>query len=329
MTWDGLLVEVTGAVVIGIVHARGAHGTIRVQNVITYGFICIIGVVIALGFWHGHASNVLPLFPNPHWSPVLVGTFGIFAMSVFFMNGWQAALHAIEERRTDTPVRSAVLWIVGGIAVATGFYIGIVLAASSAVPWRTLVGQNLPAAAAFRALGGAVLATIVVAAALISLVKTWIALVWMSSRLLLAQARDGLLPSSLGVVHAGSGTPRNAIAFTTALSIVGIIVGRSAVLPIVNMTSICLAMSIIVCLLALVHLRRTVSKPASFSVPTTVIGCALVGGLAMIGAAVIVPLVYSRGGIPTEWKLIVIWGALGLVAAHMVVRQSRPNGATP
>jgi basic amino acid/polyamine antiporter, APA family len=329
VTWDGLLVDVTAAVAIGVVHARGAHGTIRVQNVITYGFICIIGVVIALGLWNGHASNVLPLFPEPNSASVLVGALGIFAVSVFFLNGWQAALHAIEERRTDTPVRSAALWMVGGIAAATAFYIGIVLAASSAAPWRTLVGQNLPAAAAFRALGGAVVATIVVAAALISLIKTWIALAWISSRLILAQARDGLLPSTLGVVHAGSGAPRNAIAFTTAFSIAGIVAGRSALLPIVNMTSICLAMSIIVCLIALVRLRRTVPKPASFSVPASVIGGALFGGLAMIGAAAIAPLVYSRGGIPTEWKLILIWGALGLVAAHTAVRRPRSDTATP
>ena len=208
VTWDGLLLDLSAAVAIGVVHARGADGTIRAQNVITYGFICVIGVVIALGFWKGHASNMLPLFPEPKWSSVMLGGFGIFSMSVFFLNGWQAALHAIEERSTDTSVRSAMRWMVGGVVAATLFYIAIVLATSSAAPWQTLVGENLPAAAAFRALGGPILATVVVAAALISLIKTWIALAWIASRLILAQARDGLLPRSLSVLHPGSGTPR-------------------------------------------------------------------------------------------------------------------------
>jgi APA family basic amino acid/polyamine antiporter len=322
VTWDGLLSDLIAVVAISAIHARGANATIRAQSMITYGFIGVIGVVIALGFTNGNASNMLPLFPEPTASSVLLGTFEIFSMSVFFLNGWQAALHAIEERSTDTPIRSALLWIVGGVVAATVFYIGIVLATSSAAPWKALVGQNLPAATAFRALGGPVLATVVVAAALISLVKSWIAYVWLASRLILAQAREGLLPRSLGVLHAGSGTPRNAIALTTIVSIVGIILGRSAVLPIVNMTSICLAMSIVVCLIALVRLRYTMPKPTSFSVPRSLIGCALFAGLGMVGAAVLAPAIQSHEGIPTEWKLIAVWGALGLIAAQMAVRRA-------
>ncbi|MGC2404007.1 MAG: hypothetical protein WA510_29705 [Acidobacteriaceae bacterium] len=112
---------------------------------------------------------------------------------------------------------------------------------------------------------------------------------------------------------------------TTAVSIVGIIVGRSALLPIVNMTSICLAMSIIVCLVALVRLRYTMPKP-SFSVPRSVIACALITGLAMVGAATIAPAIQSHEGVPTEWKLIAVWGALGLIAAQMAVRRTPSDG---
>jgi basic amino acid/polyamine antiporter, APA family len=328
VTWDALLLDVTAALAIGALHWRGAKSAISAQNFITYGFICIIGAVIGFGLWKGHFSNLLPLFAQPTWSFAAMGTFAIFSMSVFFLNGWQAALHAIEERRTDTSVRSAVVWMVGGVGVASVFYIGIVLAASSAVPWRTLIGENLPAAAAFRALGGPMLASVVVAAALVSLVKTWIAIAWIASRLIVAQSRDGLLPRALGVVHVGSGTPRYAVVFMTVLSIVGISAGRSALLPIVNMSSICLAMSIIVCLIALVRLRRTRPKSSSFSVSTIVIGCALFAGVAMIGAATIAPILRSHGAIPIEWKLIAVWGAIGLVAAQMAVRESQVHGVS-
>jgi APA family basic amino acid/polyamine antiporter len=317
VTWDQLLFDLTATAAIGTIHWRGARSAIVVQNIITYGFIGIIGVVIAIGLAKGHVRNVFPLFPQSTWSATMLGTLAMFSMSVFFLNGWQAAVHAIEERRADTPVKSVLLWMVGGIAAATVFYIGIVLAASSAVPWRLLVGQNLPAAAAFRALGGPILATVVVAAALVSLFKTWIAVAWIGTRLIVAQARDGFIPRGLGAVHHGSGAPRSAVAFVTAASVVGIGAGRSALLPIVNMTAICIAMSIIVCLFALVRLRRTNRSVAPFKVSTRVLCCAWFAAVATIGVAVVAPFVRSPGVIPTEWKLIAVWGALGLVAERL------------
>jgi amino acid transporter len=328
VTWDELLLDVTAVSAISAVHWRGARSAIGAQNIITFGFIAIIGVVIVLGLIRGDVRNLLPLFPRPSWTSAALGTFGMFSMSVFFLNGWQAALHAIEERNPDTSVKSAVLCMIGGIAVAAVFYVGIVLATSSAVPWRTLLGEELPAVSGFQVLGGALLATVVVAAALVSLVKAWIALAWIATRLLVAQARDGFIPRTFGLLHVGSGAPRNAVAFITVATIVGVGAGRSAVLPIVNMTAICLAMSIIVCLFAVVRLRRTRRSVPSFRVPTGILVCALFAGMAMIGAAVVAPLVRHPGVVPTEWKLIAAWGVLGLVAAQITLRRSHACSAT-
>jgi amino acid transporter len=329
VTWDQLLLDVTAVSAISAIHWRGTRSAIGAQTIITFGFIGIIGVVIFLGLVKGDVRNLLPLFPRSSWTSAALGTLGMFSMSVFFLNGWQAALHAIEERKPDTSVKSAVLWMVGGVALATAFYIGIVLATSSAVPWRTLLGQELPAVTGFQVLGGALLAILVVAAALVSLLKAWIALAWIATRLLIAQARDGYIPRAFGLLHVGSGAPRNAVAFVTVATILGVGAGRSAVLPIVNMTAICLAISIIVCLFAIVRLRRTNCSVASFRVPTGILVCALFAGIAMIGAAVVEPLVRHPGVVPTEWKLIAAWGILGLVAAQITLRRSRACSATP
>jgi amino acid transporter len=94
----------------------------------------------------------------------------------------------------------------------------------------------------------------------------------------------------------------------------------------VNMTATCLAMSIVVCLLALVRLRRIDRREASFRVPRGVLVCALAAALTMVGVAVIAPFVRTPGVFPTEWKLIAVWGAVGSVAARIAVRQSRHKG---
>ena len=323
VTGDALILGVGAAAVIGSVHLRGAKSAIGLQNIVTYGFIAVIGAVIIIGLLGGQRTNLQPFFPQSSVKSAAAGVFGIFGMSVFFLNGWQAALHAIEERRSDTSVSSAVSWMVGGILVATLFYVGIVIAASGAAPWRTLTGQEFPAAAAFRFIGGPVLAMVVIATALVSLLKTWMAIAWMASRLLVAQARDELLPRTLGHIDPRTGAPRNAILFTTISTAVGLCAGRAALLPIVNMAAICLALSVVICLVALVRLRgANAAGPARATLGAALVG-ALICGTCMIGAAVLAPLLRSHGGIPLEWLLLVAWGLLGILMWRYAMQRSR------
>ncbi len=323
VTWDALALGAAAAIAIGVVHLRGAKSAIALQNAITFGFIAVVGVVIVIGWHAGRRSNLLPLFSGSSATSAALGVLQIFAMSAFFLNGWQVALHAIEERRSDTPVGSAVLWMIFGILVATIFYVAVVGAASKAAPWRGLLSEELPAAAAFRFIGGPALAAIIIATAIFSLLKTWLALAWMASRLLVAQARDDLLPRLLARIEPRSGAPRNAIIFTTLCTLGGMCAGRRALLPIVNMAAICLALSILLCLLALVRLRAKDRQEAPRSVAPLVVVCALVAAAAMIGAAIVSPLIETRGAIPIEWLLLLIWAAVGLALSRFMSRRSR------
>ncbi len=317
VSWDALAFGLIATVAIAAVHWRGARSVIRVQSAITYGFITVIGIVIVVGLASGQRANLEPAFAA---SPLL-GIAGIFAISVFFLNGWQVALHAIEERAAGTEVHSAVLSMIAGILTATLFYAAIALAAGSLVPWRSIVAEELPAAAAFRALGGAALVQLIVATALISLVKTWTAIAWMASRMLVSQARDGVLPAAFARLDPATGAPRVAIAFTTVATAIGVAVGRGALMPIVNMSSLCLALSILVCLVALLLLRRSQPLAAGFRVPTGLLVAALVCAFTMIGAAVLAPILRDPGRLPGEWLLLVAWGALGVALSGRALRQ--------
>jgi APA family basic amino acid/polyamine antiporter len=299
-------------------HYRGAASAIRFQNIVTYGFIAVSVAAMTCGFTLGSSRNLQPLFPHTTGTSWVGGAVWIFSTCAFFLTGWQAALHAIEERRPDVPTRDAILYMVGAILAATLFYCGIVLAAASAVPWTSLIGRELPAVAAFRALGGGgVLGTMVLVAAIVSLTKTWSAVAWIASRLLFAQARRGLLPEALARVDPASGAPRTAILFVTGMTMIGVAIGRTAILPIVNMASICLALSMILCLVVLLRLRwrRTDKDVSSYVVPggTPTVVVALIGAVTMIGVALLQPLVNGAGAIPLEWVLLLAWGTVGIV----------------
>jgi APA family basic amino acid/polyamine antiporter len=318
VTGDALIVGLSASVLMCALHYRGAASAIRFQNIVTYGFIAVSVAAMTCGFTLGSSRNLQPLFPHAAGASWVGGAVWIFSTCAFFLTGWQAALHAIEERRVDVSTRDAVLYMVGAIIAAALFYCGIVLAVASAVPWTSLIGRELPAVAAFRALGGGgVLGTVLLVAAIVSLTKTWSAVAWIASRLLFAQARRGLLPEALARVDPASGAPRTAILFVTGLTMIGVLMGRTAILPIVNMASICLALSMILCLVVLLRLRwrRTNRVVPSYVVPggTPTILIALVGGITMIGVALLHPLLNGAGTIPLEWVLLLAWGTTGIV----------------
>jgi amino acid transporter len=226
--------------------------------------------------------------------------------------------------------RHIIFCVVAAIVASALFYCGIILSSASTMPWQRLATLDLPAAAAFRTLGPhGIFGTVVLAAAVISLAKTWSAMTWMSSRLIFAQARLGLLPEWLAQVDPSTGVPRRALAVVSAFTLLGVAVGRSAILPIVDMVSLCLALSIILSLIILLRRRRQ-DTSASYTVPggTPLIVIALLGAGTMVGIAILQPWLDGKGAVPPEWLMLVGWGALGILVWHARrALQTRRSGA--
>jgi APA family basic amino acid/polyamine antiporter len=316
VSWDALMIGLLGTLGVGALHLRGASSAIRFQNIVTFGFIAVVTGLIACGFSLGSTSNWRPLFaPNPA-AAQLAGVLWVFSTCAFFLNGWQAGIHALAERKSNVSPRSAISCIVIAIAVAALFYACIVLASSSAIPWQRLVGVDLPGAFAFGQFRyGTLLRTALLSAAVISLTKTWVALAWIASRLLFAQARGNLLPRSLAAIDPRSGTPRVAVLLVTLLTLLGVAAGRGAILALVSMISVCLALSIILCLFALIRRRRLDGEAlgGSSRVSRVTIGAALSGAFLMVGAAVVEPFWRGDGRIPREWYWLAGWALIGII----------------
>jgi basic amino acid/polyamine antiporter, APA family len=329
--WDALVIGGVGSLAIGSLHYAGARSAITFQNLVTYGFLLVSVLLIACGLTRGAIRNLAPLWTTQSNESWVIGSLWVFSTCAFFLNGWQTALHAIEERKVNVTTRSAVLSMVIGILAAAAFYIAIVAACASAMPWRSLVGQDLPAVVAFRALGlHGILGTVVLVAATVSLTKTWSAMTWVASRVIFAQARLGFLPSVLARVDPRSGAPRAAIVFVVLLTGAGLALGRGAILPIVDMVAICLALSIILCIAVLLRRRHVDTEIPSFTVPggTPVIVIALVGAGAMIGVALVQPLIHNTGKVPVEWILLAAWGAIGLLVSAFTTHVRVPATQT-
>lgn len=316
VSWGSIATGALGTLLVGCMHYAGTVTAIRFQNLVTYGFILISGVLIAIALTLGHRENLRPMFPSgvpAH--PLINGVLWVFATCAFFLNGWQTALHAIEERRVKTSPGGAVISMIAGIAVAAIFYAAIVIAAAMSVPWQRLPREDLPAVAGFRSLtAGGLLGTILLVAAAVSLAKTWNAMAWVGSRLLFAQARHKLLPLSLLDVDRESGAPRVAIIVVMITTLVGILAGRGAIVPIVDMVSTCVALSFVLCLIVLLKARRTRPGATDFMVRggTATVVLALLGAGTMVGIALGRPFLDQPHKLPPEWTTLLVWGAIGI-----------------
>ena len=200
-------------------------------------------------------------------------------------DGWYAPIYMAEEN-TD-PTRTLPRAIIGGAALVAVLYLLINLAYLRVLPLSVLAASQLPAADAARVVlprGGAELVTVISLFAILSLINN---VMLAAPRVLYAIGRDGLFAAKTAIVSAG-GTPRAALAVTTAVVIVLIlsgtfeqIVALFAVLFLVYYVSAFLAVFV------LRHREPDLPRPyKAFGYPFTT-GLVLVSSVAFLGAAVL------------------------------------------
>ncbi len=317
----GLSMGCLGAAAVCALNLGGVQMSVLFQRVITYAFLAVMVSLIIAGLLFGKLANLQPLFAPPGGKSWLLGFTWLFATCAMLLYGFQSALYLIEERAPHVSVRAATGSMVIGIVAAALFYAAVLVSAGSIVPWRSILASELPSVAAFDALLPGRIAPVILVVAIFSLAKTWNAVIMMASRLVLAQAQTGLLPAWLGRIDARRKTPRNALLLVTGASMVGIFLGRGAIVPIVNMATICVSMTIALMLVVLIVQRRRQPRSPGFSVPAPklVIPVCAVGAILMAGFALFQPL-WVQSGIPLEWKLIAVWAGLGLTFRVLVRR---------
>jgi len=323
VTTDALALGVIGAAAVCVLNLRGVRTSVAFQRIVTFTFIAVMLGLIVAGLVFGASRNLQPMFATPDGHPWSSGAFWIFAMCAMLLNGFQSALYVIEERAPDVSVRAATLSMVAGIIGAAIFYAAVVLASGSIMPWRQILSAHLPVVAAFDVLSpSGIVGKIILLVSIASLAKTWNALMLMASRIVLAQSRAGMLPAAFAKLNQRAGAPSNAILLITLVSVAGMLLGKGALIPIINMATICIALIMVLTLVVLLKLRRQQPKSPGYAVPgampTIVLCCS--GALLMAGFAFFAPLLQNPGHVPLEWMLMAVWAALGLAFSRLAAR---------
>lgn len=290
------------AVIAGLL-SFGTKESARINAILVVIKILTLSLFVAVALPAFDASHLSPFMPygfGKHMSPdgIERGVMAAAAIIFFAFYGFDAISTAAEETRN--PGRDLVIGIIGSLAICTLVYVLVAAAAIGAMPFTSFAQSPEPLALILREMGQASIARIVAIAAVIALPTVLLGFLYGQSRIFLAMARDGFLPTSLARLSP-RGTPLRVTTMTAV--IVAILAG---VLPISEIAALANAGTLIafaaVGLCLIVLRRRAPDMPRPFRVPAGI----LVGGGAVAGC------LYLFLNLPTKTLIACLcWNLLG------------------
>lgn len=308
----------------------GARSAARLQVWLTILFVVITLIFVVAGFSSGKLANLEPVFAaGDAGLGAYAGLLAVMVTIPFWFVGFDTIPQAAEEASGAVKPRTLALLIVGSIAAAVAFYVLLILSVSMLGPWQELAGADLPAAHAFEAaFKSQWLRDLVLIAALLGLFTSWNGFFLAGSRVVFALGRGRIIPAAFGDSHARHGTPHRAILLVGGLTLLAPLLGRDALLALVNAGSFCIALAFFGVSLSLLRLRRDcphLARPFRLRLAPLIAGAAAAGSLAML-AAMIIPGSPAALSWPHEHIVLMVMLAVGgvLWAAAAGVR----NGIT-
>jgi len=285
-----IVVLLTAVLVLGIRESAGLNTLIVLLK------LGIILFVIIAGLPHVNPENWQPYFPNG-----LTGTLRGAAYIFFAYIGFDSISTHAEEARN--PERDVPIALLGSLGLCTLLYIAVAAVLTGMVP-TPQINIDAPLADAFSQNGLPIATTIIALGAVVGITSVLLVMMLSQARVLLAMARDGLLPRwFFGAIHPRFKTPHYSTMLTGGLvAMVAALLPLEVLAEMVNIGT--LFAFVIVCAAVLVmrrtrpEVRRPFRTPFVPLVPILGIAC---NGLLMI----------SLGW--HNWLRLIVWLAIGML----------------
>lgn len=301
-----LVVGICLTAAVGVINYRGIRSSGRLQTATTLGLLACVAVFVALGFARGQPDGLPPLFARPGSGGALVSTLLVLQIVPYFMTGFESIGKASEEARSDFDPRGFGRAMTQAVVGAAAFYVLVIAATALVAPWHELVDQGLgPDTVVARAFGSSAIARLLIAGALLSLIKVFNGNFVAATRLLYAMGRRRLAPPALARVHPRHGTPVVAVASLTLLTALAACLGDAVLIPITEVGSLAAGLGWCAACVALIVRRRRRGESTWY-------------GVAGVVVSVTIILMKVLPGVPgsftaAEWAATAGWIVLGFV----------------
>jgi len=273
---------------------RGIRESARVNALLVLLKIALVALFVAVGAAHVQPAHWRPFAPGG-WRGIWTGA----SLAFFSYIGFDAISTAAEETRR--PERDLPRAMVASLAICAVLYVATALVMTGLVPSSAL-GTSDPLAHALRVAGLDRLATLMAFGAVVAVTAVLLVFQLGQPRILMAMARDGLLPAAFGRLHARHRTP----AASTIVTGVFVAVMPSVLTPAqaLELTSIGTLFAFIIVAGGVIALRRREPhRPRPFRCP----------GYPFTPLASIATSFALMLGLPaTNWWRFGVWLVVGL-----------------
>jgi APA family basic amino acid/polyamine antiporter len=301
------------AVLVTIILVLGIRESARFNSVMVAIKLAVVVMVIAVGAWFVNPANWHPFAPfgwggltllgHPVWGKLVNGQpAGMLAGAalVFFANiGFDAVSTHAEEARN--PQRDVPIGIIASLLICAALYVGVSAVLTGMVPLAQ-ISTEAPVSEAFKYVGLTWAQLVIAGGALAGMTSVIMVLMLSQPRVLLAIARDGLLPKKFfGAVHPRFRTPWKTTILTGSLVAIG-----AAFLPLealgqlVNIGTL-LAM-VMVCISVIIMRRTHPEAKRPFRVPGSPV-------LPLLGVGMCLMLMLSLPAM--NWVRLLVWLLIG------------------
>jgi basic amino acid/polyamine antiporter, APA family len=298
-----------------ILNYRGVRLSATFQNWTSFGTLALFVIFVALGVSRGSPRNFPPLFTHTPLISILL----VIQIVPYFMTGFESVGKAAEEASPDFRNQQFFRAIWMAIFVGIIFYASIVAAVAFVAPWRQLVGEKFMTAVAFQQAVGSHgfasrwIVNIILAAALLSLVKCFNGNFVAASRLFFALGRRGMVDPRAGAVHPQHQTPSTAVLCVGLTTAACMLLGDAILVPVTEVGSVACAIGWSAACAACLALPRARPGLMTLSAPERALAWfGLMVGIAMALMKLIpqIPGHFTA----SEWLVLGIWIAAGIIS---------------
>jgi APA family basic amino acid/polyamine antiporter len=304
-----LLIGLALTALLTTLNYRGIRLSATFQNWTAFTTIALFVTFVAVGVSKGSPHNFPPLFTHtPLLSFILV-----LQIVPYFMTGFESVSKAAEESISEFRSQGFLTAIWMAVLVGILFYTAVIAAVAFIAPWHDLTGQKFMTAVAFeRAVRSHWIVNVILAAALLSLIKCFNGNFVAASRLVFALGRRGMIHQCAGFVHPAHQTPSIAVLSIGVATAACMLLGDAILVPITEVGSVACALGWAATCAAYLWLGRSGKLPLQSRLSGSQRSIA-VFGFVVAAAMLLMKIVPAIPGHFTvyEWLALGIWIAIG------------------
>ncbi len=295
-----VILGLTITVLLTWLNYRGIQASARFLKWTTFTFLALVIIFVLAGAKHGATSNLHPLFSHAPLISLLL----VWQVVPWLLSGFESVGKCAEEASPDFQERHFSVAIILTIFVGLAFFWFVILTVAYVAPWQSLDrNAQFPVAIAFeRALHAHWIVNLIMASALVAVLRTFNGNLVASSRLLFAMGRRNLLAPRMGHIHPGNQTPSTAVMAVGVATAFALFLGEAGLVPILEVGAVASAVGWMAACASYCCM-----KPAFWGRAAAVVGLLVTSLMVFVKVVPVVPGHFTR----YEWMALALWGGLG------------------